>query len=351
MSVPQSLFLRKWQLVIKSAPSSGQQTVITLPDPKTGNAESLRVTFDVYTRFWKDIWYAHICIYNPNEQLSNFLLGQGQNSSTQPSPSASNQTLQIQQAMEVTLSAGYQKGENYGVIWDGFVLQPLFERENQTDFKVTLNCVLGLDEIGRNWVGRTFSQQSVSQMQLIQSIAKNSYHPIPIGTISSTLTKKLPRAQTFFGSPKKILDEVARDNNMNWFLGQKGLLNFGKLDEDLSVSSSNAIQYTPTTGIVGTPVQLQYGIQFRLLLDSRVQVKKPLMCVNISNTQVRQLLKQAGVLPSILSNDGTYAVIEARYRGDTRGQEWYTDVIGALLAKDKWGAIQLAAGDLQAFTG
>jgi hypothetical protein len=338
------LFGRKFQLQIKSA--SG--TVITIPDPASGpNDPSLRVTFDVQTRAWKDLWSAQIVIYNLNEQVSNFILGQGQNSSSQPAPSATGQAPPISQSMEVTLSAGYESPGKYGIIWDGYVLQPLFERENQVDFKVTLNCVLGLLSVGRNSYGNTISANTLSQMQIVQNMASGAYHPISLGTISPNLNKTLPRAKTVFGSPRKILDEIARDNNMQWWLGQRGLLNVGKVDEDLTASLAAATVYTPTTGIVGTPQQTQFGVNFRVLLDPTVIVKKPLMCVNIDNTQIRQALKQVGVLQGILSQDGTYVVIGARYLGDTRGQNWYTDITGSLLAQDKMAAIQAASAEVQ----
>lgn len=331
------LFGRKYQLIVKTAPDSGgNQTVISITD-SSFEPEALRITFDVYTSWWSVPWYADISIYNLNEQTANLLLTQGQNSATPATqaPNSAAQTVPIKQGMEVILYAGYQNNGKYGVIWDGFVLQPLWIRENQTDFKLTLHCINWFGLIARNSIGMS-TQAGVTQQQVVAAIAANSYHPIGTGQITDQLSNKsLPRGKVLFGRPDKYLNEIARDNNMQWWLSQKGLLNFSGLEEGLSSTFDNAPVYTPTTGIVGTPQQTQDGVNFRLLLDPTVEVKKPAMCVKIDQTEIQQLSIQANVRPGFLSQSGTYVVLSARYLGDTRGQDWYTDVTGWLTTQEK----------------
>ena len=339
-----SLFLRKWQLIIQAPTSGGVQQIITLPDPANPNQVSLRVVFDVQTSWWSAPWYADISIYNLNEQTANFLLSQGTNSTLPSTPSSGTQGLQIAQNMNVTLSAGYQNGR-YGVIWDGPVLQPMWERENQTDFKLTLHCMNWLSIVGRNDVNQVFAA-GANQGQIVQGIAKNSYHPIGVGSISPSLTgKTLPRGKVIFGNPKKYFEEISRDNNFQWWIQGNGKLNVAGLnDRNVPISTKNPIKYTPTTGIVGTPQQTQYGCNFRLLLDPSVSVQVPAITVNIDNTQIRQQLKIAGVYPGLLAQDGTYVVVGARFIGDTRGQPWYTDVTGYNMAAQALAALAANTG-------
>lgn len=349
---PTPQFLRKYQLLIKFPPSGGTQKVIELPDPNSDDAHQLRVTFDVFTSWWSAPWYADISIYNLNEYTANLLLSQGTNSGSAPAPNSAQQAVQIQQGMEVVLSAGYENNPGgYGIIWDGYVLQPLWERENQTDFKLTLHCINWLGLISANSVGMSFGA-GANQQQIVEAIAKNSYHPIGVGQISPSLSaKKLPRGKVVFGNPGDILNQIARDNNMQYWLSHKGLLNFtGLADKALPISATPAKVFTPTTGIVGTPQQTQYGCDFRLLLDASVGVTVPAMTVKIDNTQIRQLLRQAGVYPGLLAQDGVYVVVGARYRGDTRGNDWYTDVTGwntaaqAIAAQEAATGVQLGNG-------
>jgi hypothetical protein len=343
------LFGRRYQLQVKAPPQNGNQTVITITD-SAWEPEALRITFDIQQVWWHIFWVATICIYNPNEQLANFLLTQGQNSTSNPSANSSGQAVPMQQGMEVILTAGYQSPGHSGVIWDGYVLQPMFERENQTDFKVTLNCIIGLNQDSRNTIGTTIGSgvyaAGIQQQEIVAAIASKAYHPISTtGTsIPSSLTKTLPRGKVVFGRPSKYLSEIARDNNMRSWLDAKGVFNMVDLNKSIPTT---ALVYTPTTGVVGTPVQTQFGANVRLLLDPRVTVKNPPMAIQINNAIIRQLQKQVGDLPSslsILSQDGVYVVIGTRYLGDTRGQEWYTDVTGWLTAAEKLAAIEAAFG-------
>jgi hypothetical protein len=329
------LFGRKYNLQIKSNPdSSGNQTVLTVTD-SAFEPEALRITFDVVTMGRQVPWYAEICIYNLNEQTANYILTQGTNSAIPPAaaPNAAAQAVPIQQGMEVILSAGYLNGK-YGVIWDGFILQPLWERENQVDFKLTLHCMNWLGIVARNNVLPQAYAAGSTQLQIVQSIMQNSFHPVQQGTISPNLsTKALPRGKVVFGSINKYIGEIARDNNLQWWLDKKGLMNLNSPGgPTLTLSTDPPVVFTPTTGIVDTPAQTQEGIYMRLLLDPTVEVKLPYMTVKVDNSQIRQLLRQAGEYPSFLAQDNTYVVMGARYLGDTRGQDWYVDVTGYLTA-------------------
>jgi hypothetical protein len=341
---PTPLFGRRYnlQVVIPNSDGTGK-TVITITD-SSWEPEALRITFDVITSWWTTPWYADISIYNLDETTTAQLL----------SPT-------YQQGMEVILSAGYQAGQTYGVIWDGFVLQPLWERENQTDFKLTLHCMNWLGAVSSNWLNLMWPA-NVQQQKVVADIAAKSFHPIGVGNITSTLTNKsLPRGKVAFGNTGKPLAEIARDNNLQWWLGPKGLLNFtglsGTAGQTTPIDSTNPIVCAPPnsnsasdSAIIGTPVQTQLGLDLRLLLDARVQVKIPCMTVKVDNSSIRQLLYQAGQNPGLLNQDGVYAVIGARYHGDTRGNEWYTDVSGWYLASAQLAAL-VAGSNVQLNNG
>ena len=76
---------------------------------------------------------------------------------------------------------------------------------------------------------------------------------------------------------------------------------------------------------------VQEGVSFRVLLDSRLLVKIPSICVGIDNTVIKQMMNGSGNnlnLPPVLSQNGVYGVAGVRHIGDTRGNDWYTDVVG-----------------------
>jgi hypothetical protein len=335
LTAPQ--FLRRYLLNIQSASvNNGPVTNITI---NSDDEPTLRITFDVQTFLGPALWTAQISVYNLNEQSAQVLINQG--NSSPPVTNSSSQTVPIEQGMSVALSAGYYgNGANYGLIWEGYVLQVLWERENQTDFKLTLNCILGLDPTGMQRNPVIQPGVATTQRQLLLQMLAQAYHPIQPGVISESLSQKvLPRGRPLFGSPKKYLSEISRDNNAQWWLGQKGLLNLSNLNYDLA-GQQPALTLTPTTGIIGTPRQTQKGVTFRTLMNPNINITNPAMFIKLDQTQYVRLLQQLGDLTSIgiLAQSGVYAVVGARYLGDSRGQDWYTDVVGWLTGADKIAA-------------
>ena len=308
------LYGRKYQLVVKFPPDEqGNQTVINIAD-SSFEPEALRITFDVYRPGWEVFWYADISIYNLDSVTTAQLLGNGSQG-----PSG------VKQGMEVVLSAGYQNG-NFGVIYDGFVLQPMWDRENVTDFKITLHCVIGLNELIRNPIYKTYA--TISQQELVSRMAKDCFRPVDVASVSSAVsTQLLPRGRTVFGNINRYINWIAEDNNAQSWLTAKGVT-LASLDKDVEVDQSKIRVFTPNTGLVGTPEQTQFGANFRLLLDPLVEARKPFMQVKLDNAVIRQQKKQIGVLPGLLDQDGQYIVLATRYIGDTRGNDWYTDVTG-----------------------
>jgi hypothetical protein len=77
--------------------------------------------------------------------------------------------------------------------------------------------------------------------------------------------------------------------------------------------------------ILGTPQQTQQGVAFRVLLDSQLKIGQ---LIKIDMSAIRQLPKTPGQYPSILDQDGLYVIAGLRHSGDTRGNDWTTEIIG-----------------------
>jgi hypothetical protein len=327
------LFGRRYSLKVYLPTARDQQTVITLAN-NGFEPEALRITFDVQTVFFQTAWYATIDIYNLDRGTTTQLINAaGQTSS-------SNTT--IKQGMTVSLSAGYQNG-NYGEIFNGPVFQALFTRENVTDYKLTLHCMLWLDPMTRTSISSTVAAFT-NQATIIEQIAIKAFGAGAQVNISPNINStQLSRQKVIFGSASEFLDELANDNNMQYFLDSHGL-NFARVDDNLGVTSSaQAKVFTSSTGLVGVPVQTQYGVAFRVLLDPTVKVQYPAQVVNIDNSQIVQLKKYQGDVPSVLDQSGNYIVFGARYIGDSRGRSWYTEIDGLTSVNGKMAAAQYLA--------
>lgn len=303
------LFGRAWELSVSFAPNANGEQQSTIISSSAWDPESLRMVFEVNITGYSShsaFWYAKVDIYNLSPDLAQQLIaGQG---------------------ATVKLSAGYQTGTGrYNLIFEGVIYQVMFERVDVVDAKITLMCYTGLAETIGNFAVLRGDPQ-MTQVALIQKMCAAASTPIPIGAIDSEVLSKtsLPRARPFFGNPHRYIDGVASANNMQSWYGFDGL----------AVSTMNAAGDTPSIvydgasgQIIGTPQQTQDGISMDVLLDPNLRVSVPPQIIQITNSQIRQLgYRPPGYRPYLDSN-GFYLVNGIQHNGDTRGDDWHTEII------------------------
>jgi hypothetical protein len=107
------------------------------------------------------------------------------------------------------------------------------------------------------------------------------------------------------------------------------------------------LTYTPSSGLIGTPTQTQFGVEFSVLLDPRIKAQLPLLTVEIQEAIISQFapnpVQTTGQVPYPLQSDGVYTVFEVRHRGDSRGNPWQTDVTAASIQGNVLAALVGAA--------
>jgi len=302
-----------WNLTITGPPDKDGNSDQVVAESQAWQTEPLRIVFEVnilgYIQEQGPYWTAKIDIYNLSAEQAAALVFWGQGSS-------------------ISLSAGYQAGP-YGVIFSGVVYQVLFERVDVVDSKMTLMCYTGMREtIGNlvNFRGAPF----LSQSALIAKMCATANVPITIdpssqGTIAGLSGTTLPRARPVFGNPIKNISEIVSANNLQAWYGFDGLA----VDNMDASGETATITYTPSTGILGTPQQTQYGVNVTVTLDPRLRVQQPPMLINIANSIIRQLqLTPPFPYRYVLSPNGDYIVNGLQHRGDSRGNQWETEITG-----------------------
>jgi hypothetical protein len=354
MNMPANpLYGRMWDLQV-TLPNGG--TVFHISNSTNSNS-ALRVKFDVRTVFYQVAWWAEIDVYNLDATTTQSLIA---SAGTPPEQVDFGQGVValIAQNMICQLKAGYQQPGKFGTIWSGPVFQALFEREQAIDFKITLRCLLWLDPLTRTSVNTAFGAYT-TQTALIQQLAAQAFTGYSKPQISLNLPPNgQSRGGVLFGGARGFLDDIAVDNNMQWYFGPKGLV-VGSPDDNIAVNAT-PVTFSPpplpaanTAGppvplgangvIIGTPQQTQYGVRFTALLDPTVVVDYPAMQVKIDNSQIVLLKKQQGELPGFLDQSGTYIAVGVRYVGDTRGLPWYVEIDGLTSVNGKLAMLQYLA--------
>jgi len=230
---------------------------------------------------------------------------------------------------QMEIQAGYEG--NYGLIFRGTIKQVRKGRLQQKDSYVAVTAADG-DE------AYNFSTMSVS-------IAAGTQPADAVSAFLSSMAKfgitqgyvpKLPqngnvRGRVYFGMTKEELRGFATNYNCAWSI-QDGALTLIPLT---SYAPGPIPLLSSTTGLIGVPEQTQNGIHIKLLLNPSIRIGQLVKLDNaaavnryrygldIQSQAANQLLST-----SIKTNaDGLYYVMVANHSGDTRGNEWYTDLI------------------------
>lgn len=235
---------------------------------------------------------------------------------------------QLKEFGRVVLQAGY--AGNYGVIFDGTIKQVRRGRESQTDTYLDITAADG--DSAYNWsvINMSLAAGSTAQDHLKAAVQAMEGRGVTMGDSSQLSTNKLPRGKVMFGLTRDVLDNLGRTQDVSWSI-QDGKMT---LIPNTAYLPGDAIVVNYQTGMVGLPEQTQNGVNVRMLLNPSVKIGRRLKIDNSSIQQYRygvSLYDQANndIIHNqiALSADGLYKTMIADHFGDTRGNEWYTDVI------------------------
>ena len=315
------LWGRKWNLSVKLASGDTLNLSTSASDPS-----ALRVVFDVLeSTLPSPYWYADVTVYNLNDPTMQNLLFN---------------------AVWLTLEAGYQSGPSISsIIWDGPVLQVLFDREDVVNLTMRFNCLAGPWLIEEQFVNLSVGQMS-SQLQLVSKMIEqtngNLGEQVSEKAQSLLSAKQYPRGKTIFGKVSKFIAEMSDDNFLNTWITSGNQQYMSELyNPSISVApnltygpplppgqTSSNTDTTITRSILGVPKQSTFGCIFTVLLDPRLKVQLPPLLVKLDQTVIQQLKIQYGQVLTPLDQSGLFVAAQVRHYGDTRGNDWHTEVTG-----------------------
>jgi hypothetical protein len=317
-------FDRAWSVTIDPIVSGGKNVTFS----NIGEPDTLKVNLFAQKQVglgagmaW---WNADVTIYNLN-------------------PRTEQKILSLVQGDMVTISAGYKKyfTRDGCVIFKGRVFQVMWERENVVDFRVTIRCLVGLIEDKRHPIVLD-SVPGQTQATIVKNMAKAAHMQLDMDAAAEKKLSQvaLPRGQAHFGPIGDDVQRIAKENGLfAWIDAERlNIHDLARDPKDPKQLQPDVVYVPPGTKVtsgdtskdglifptlIGTPQQIQEGVGFTVLMDSRLKLGS---LVKLDMTAIRQLPYQMGVIPSVLDQSGMYIVVGLVYIGDTRGNEWYTEV-------------------------
>lgn len=234
----------------------------------------------------------------------------------------------------VVLQAGYDEAP-FGVIFDGTIKQYRIGRE--PDAVNTYLDILAADgDLAYNFAfcSRTLAAGSSSRDRTLAAIATMEGKGVLSGEVLLPSTGGiLPRGKVLFGMAKAVIRSEAQSMQSTWSI-QNGRVNVIPLSGFLP---GEAVVLNSLSGLIGRPEQTIDGLRVRCLINPRIRVGG---LVQIDNKSINQILQQNPEAAPVVYNqyaglqqlatvtaDGIYRVYVVENTGDTRGQEWYSDLV------------------------
>ncbi|WFC66424.1 hypothetical protein EUC41_08910 [Achromobacter denitrificans] len=231
----------------------------------------------------------------------------------------------------VQLQAGYPG--TMSTIFQGDIVQKRSGREDALNTYLDIAAVDG-DKAYNFGVINTTLAAGWTYQDMYEAVLKAlKPYGIVAGFAPPFPSVKGPRGKPMFGMVRDQLQVLAQALNSSWYV-QDGKLNivplYGYIDGE-------AIVLTAKTGMVGMPQKnLNGGIGVRCLLNPAIAPGRLIQLDNASIQDAAISVDYTAInfVPET-DADGFYRVLAVNHIGDTRGQEWYSEIV--CLARDDPG--------------
>jgi hypothetical protein len=240
---------------------------------------------------------------------------------------------------QVILEAGYSS--NFGVIFQGQLFQARRGRESPIDDFIILNAADG--DWSHKW---GFVNTTVGAGWTSEDVAKQAVLAMATYGISSGVTMPddmpnqgaAPRGKPILSMSRDVLHDLSRSQRMDWFI-ENGQVQF--------------LLYDATRPGETVVLKSNTGVTVRCLLNPAIRIGGTIQIDNASIQRQAFSAQSTGSLANtILANnldaDGVYKTISVSHMGDTRGNEWYTEVTAVAFDKAGHGSASAALSADQA---
>jgi len=229
----------------------------------------------------------------------------------------------------VTLNAGYQFG-NFGAIFQGDIKQFRRGRERNVDNYLDILAADGDEAYNFGVVNKSFAA-GASDDQLLSTLLDSMGLKKDASVdqiMASTGGVIHPRGKVLFGMARLYMGDVAKNAQSRWSI-QNGKVTLVPFTGYLP---GEAVVINTASGMIGTPEQTDSGISVRCYLNPLIKIGRR---IHIDNKDINQAVVRqqsfpkykSQFYPANLANDGIYRVLAAEHVGDTRANDWYTELI------------------------
>lgn len=308
-------FDRTCRLTVQIAPEVEAVDESTAPGVRLAlDLSDMRIVFRVNQATTDNAQFAEIYVYNLSEDTMNTLEGEAV----------------VTAGQKVILEAGY--GEDMATIFKGDVFQVRRGRESQTDTWFCILAQAGNKALSTAVVKHEFPAGTTPAQQrdfIMQEFKKCGVESSYMCEVSKD--QGLPRSKSVLSSLMDFLRQFCRDNNTEAFIE----------DDTISMiprggnNGQPAFVLNTRSGLVGMPQLTTDGLNVTCLLNPRLKhggqieldknsIQTQAYDIAYSSQYIDQTQKS---LHTAGGKEGRYNIVSVCHSGDTRGNDWYTQLI------------------------
>lgn len=244
-------------------------------------------------------------------------------------------TIAKQKGLRLIIDAGYEG--NHGIIFDGDLWFKTTGRTSETDTYLKLIAARGDRAYQYSFTNVTMSR-GATQAQIYQRLTEDMK---PFGITDAPVPKyllkqTLPRGKTVFMHTHKALDAFGKVNNLNWGFGDNSIIT--TMYQPVKYTDQEVVVLNSATGLIGRPELTQTGIECKCLLNPKIGYGTIFQIDNaslqrgeIDTSYLADYNKNQAVSDYHVAADGLYVTYSCEIVGETRGQNWYSDLKGTAL--------------------
>ena len=222
----------------------------------------------------------------------------------------------------VVLQAGYEG--NFGIIFDGTIKQvkrggdALSDSREapQTDTCIDISAADGDVAYNHAVVNTTLAAGSSAADHVAAACAAMNPFGVTQGYVPTLPGNRLARGKAMFGMARDVMRTAAQTTDTLWSIQDGKLI----MVPETSYLPDEVYVINARTGMTGKVEQASNGTRVRMLLNPRVRIGRLL---RIDHARQPQL--EAGGKAAATADDGYYYVARVEHRGDTRGNDYYTE--------------------------
>ncbi len=231
----------------------------------------------------------------------------------------------ISEYTRIILQAGYQAG-NFGAIFDGTITKTRIGKESAVDSYLTMDAAAWDIPYTQGFVNQTLAA-GASQADQVSALAGQMGVSPGIEVNAGGFGGTVPRGKVLFGMTRDHMNTVARTTGVTWRI-ENGVVRMTPIDGYLP---GQIVVLTPATGLVGMPETTGDGVHVRCLLNPRIQIGTLVQLDNatINQALVTDRLADPGIATTLIATtqaQGYYKVLVHEFSGDSRGNDWYSDL-------------------------